>query len=241
MGDGKVDTLLSAPFSVLSGPLYDLYGVPKPAGAAADAWTKVDLNPKQRAGLLTQAGLMASLAKEDRTSFIRRGKLVREGMLCTPIPDPPPGVDASESMIPATADARERARLHRDKPECAACHALFDQLGFAFEEYDAIGRFRTMDVGKPVDASTDITMTATLNGHVTDAIDLATKLAGSEEAKTCVARMWLRFGLGRMETPDDDATLKEVVSGFKAGGWKVTELLAALAKSDSFRYQKVKP
>jgi len=240
-GDGKVDTLLSAPFSVLSGPLYDLYGVAKPATAAADAWTKIDLDPKQRAGLLTQAGLMASLAKADRTSFIRRGKMVREAMLCTTIPDPPPGVDASESMIPANVDARERARLHRDKPECAACHALFDPLGFAFEEYDAIGRFRTMDAGKAVDTSTDITNTTTLDGHVTNAIDLATKLAGSEEAKGCVARMWLRYGLGRMETGDDDATLKEVVGGFKTGGWKVTDLLTSLAKSDSFRYQKVKP
>jgi hypothetical protein len=240
-GDGKADTLLSAPFSVLSGPLYDLYGVTRPAGVAADAWTKVDLDPKQRAGLLTQAGLMASLAKEDRTSFIRRGKLVREGMLCTPLADPPPGVDASESAIPPTADARERARLHRDKPECAACHALFDPLGFAFENYDAIGRYRTIDNGKPVDASTEITGTSTLDGKVTNAIDMAGKLAASEEAKTCVARMWMRYALGREETADDNGSLTQAVNGFKSGGWKVTELLAALARSDSFRYQKVKP
>src|SRR3954470_18509083 len=106
-GDGKLETLLTAPYSILSGPLYDLYGVAKPAGG--DAWQKTALDPKQRGGLLTQVGIMASLAKEDRTSFIRRGKMVREGILCTPVPDPPPGVDASETMVPANADARTRA------------------------------------------------------------------------------------------------------------------------------------
>jgi hypothetical protein len=184
---------------------------------------------------------MASLAKEDRTSFIRRGKLILEGVLCTPVPDPPPGVDASESKVPATADARERAAIHRDHPECASCHALFDPLGFAFEPYDAIGRFRSTENGKPVNAQTDVTATKTLDGSVKDAVDLVGKLAAADEVRECVARQWLRFALGREETDDDTVTVSEAMTGFKTNGWKVSDLLLALARSDSFRYQKVKP
>jgi len=238
-GDGKLETLLTAPYSILSGPLYDLYGVAKPAGG--DAWQKTALDPKQRGGLLTQVGIMASLAKEDRTSFIRRGKMVREGILCTPVPDPPPGVDASETMVPANADARTRAMIHRDKPECASCHALFDPLGFAFEAYDAIGRFRTTENGKPINSQTDVTETKALNGSIKDALDLVGRLAGADEVRECVAKQWLRFALGREESGDDAATLGEVMNGFKSNGWKVSDLLLAVARSDSFRYQKVKP
>jgi hypothetical protein len=238
-GDGTLDTLLNAKFSMLSGPLYDHYGVPKPANLTA--WTKTDLKVGERSGLLTQAGLMATLAREDRTSFIRRGKLVREGFLCTKVPDPPPGVDASEANIPATADARERARLHRTKPDCAVCHALFDPLGFSFEKYDAVGKYRTMDNGKVIDTSADITDTKALNSSVKDAVELAQKLATSDEVRSCIATQWMRFGLGRQENDDDAASLTATMKGFQAGGWKVADLAVALAKSDTFRYQKVKP
>jgi hypothetical protein len=238
-GDGKLDTLLSANFSVLNGPLFDHYGVAKPAGATD--WTKVDLKPGERAGLLTQAGLMASLAREDRTSFIRRGKLVREGFLCTVVPDPPPGVDASEMMIPATADARQRAMLHRTQPACASCHALFDPLGFAFEKYDAVGKYRTTEAGKTIDTNSEITATMKLDGTVKDAVELAQKLSTADEVRTCVAKQWLRFGLGRDESADDMPSFTAAMKGFKDGGWKVTDFLVSLAKSDTFRYQKVKP
>jgi hypothetical protein len=237
-GDGRLETLLTAKFSLLSGPLYEHYGLPK---STATAWTKTDLKAGERSGLLTQAGLMATLASEDRTSFIRRGKLVREGFLCTKVPDPPPGVNASEDMIPATADARERARLHRTKPECAACHALFDPLGFAFEKYDATGKFRTMESGKVIDTSSEISATMKLDGMVKDAVEMAQKLATADEVRTCIARQWMRFGLGRDENADDDASLNAAMKGFGANDWKVTDLLVSLAKSDTFRYQKVKP
>jgi hypothetical protein len=240
-GDGKLATLLHARYSVLSGPLYELYGVPRPAGASATAWQKADLDPEQRSGLITQAGIMASLASEDRTSFIRRGKLIRAGLLCTPVPDPPPGVDASETDVPATADARARAAVHRDKPECASCHALFDPLGFAFENFDAIGRYRTTENGKPVDARTEIIATETLNGPVRDAIDMIDKLAAAPEVQRCVATQWLRFALGRDDSVDDAASLTAALQGFRASEGKVTDLLLGLARSDSFRYQKVKP
>jgi hypothetical protein len=238
-GDGKLETLMTAKFSMLSGPLYDHYGV-KPTGSTT-GWTKVELKPTERSGLLTQAGLMASLAREDRTSFIRRGKLVRESFLCTKVPEPPPGVDSSEDAIPATADARVRAEQHRTKPECASCHALFDPLGFAFEGYDAVGKFRTLENGKTIDTATEISATDKLDGKVKDAVELAQKLSTADEVRACIAKQWVRFGLGREEVDDDLPSLDTTMNGWRASGWKMDQLLVSLAKSDSFRYQKVKP
>jgi hypothetical protein len=244
--DGKLDTLLTAPFSVLNSTLATFYGAS--GGPAGDTWQKVALDPKQRAGLYTQAGLLSTLAHENRTSYILRGKSIREGLLCTKLPDPPAGVDTNETNIPPTADARTRSKLHSQNPSCAGCHTQFDPLGFAFENYDAIGHYRTTENGMPIDAHGDISGTERLDGTVANAVELMTKLGTDDEARHCVALQWTRFALGRdvgvdnkPETLDDLPSVDQAMVGFKAGGWKITDLVAAIATTDSFRYQKVKP
>jgi hypothetical protein len=241
-GDGRLETLLGAPYSMLSGPLYEYYGVPRPAGAAADAWQRAELPRAERAGLLTQGSLMAGQAHADRTSFILRGKLIREALLCTPIPPPPPDATGNEATVPATATARERAAAHREKPACASCHELFDPIGFAFENFDAAGRYRRTEAdGKPIETAVEITATRTLNGPVTDGLELARKLGASEEVRECVARQWMRFALGREDSPEDRTSLASTARALGEGGGKVRDLLAALARSDAFRFQTVQP
>ena len=95
--------------------------------------------------------------------------------------------------------------------------------------------------GKVIDTNSEITSTEKLDGTVKDAVELAQKLAGADEVRTCVARQWMRFGLGRDENNDDTPSLTAAMKGFGANDFKVTDLLVALAKSDTFRYQKVKP
>ncbi len=242
-GDGKVETLLTASFTFMKGGLYDLYGLPRPAGAAANTWARVELDPKQRAGLLTHAGLLAGMAHEDRTSYILRGKMVREAFLCTVVPPPPPGVDASENNIPATATAQERSVQHRTKPECASCHELFDPLGFAFEIFDSVGRFRTVDAGgQAIDSKAVIAATSKLDGTVADALELTRRLGPAEEVRGCVAKQWLRFALGREPDETEDAsTLAAVMDSTNASGGKMSEILTAVARSNAFRHLKVKP
>jgi len=242
-GDGKLETLLAGNFSFFTGPLYDLYGLPKPAGAAAGTWAKADMKATERAGLLTHAGMLAGLAHENRTSFILRGKLIREAILCTNIPPPPAGVDTSEMNISPTATAKERSAMHRRKPECASCHAVFDPIGFAFEEYDAIGRYRTNDAaGKPVDTLGNLAGTNALDGDFPNAIALMKKLGAADEVGQCVAKMWMRFGLGRAEDETEDAaSLATAFKVMKDSGGKIPDMLVALARSDAFRHQKVKP
>jgi hypothetical protein len=183
------------------------------------------------------------MAHPDRTSFILRGKLVREAVLCTVVPPPPPGVDASENNIPATATAQERSVLHRTKPECASCHELFDPLGFAFEIFDTIGRYRTLDAaGKPIDSKAVISNTSTLDGPVGDALELTRRLGPAEEVRACVAKQWLRFALGReLDETEDASTLASVLKTTNDSGGKITDILGAVARSNAFRHLKVKP
>jgi hypothetical protein len=240
-GDGKVETLLTAGFSFFNGPLYELYGVQKPAGAGD--WAKVDFDPAQRSGLLTHAGLMAGLAHEDRTSFILRGKMVREAILCTTVPPPPAGVDASEMNLDPNLTAQERSKQHRTDPQCASCHELFDPLGFAFEIYDSTGRFRTADgAGKAIDSKSDISGTDKLNGTVANAVELAKRLGSAAEVRNCVARQWLRFALGRdPDAKEDASSLNSVFKAATDSDGKVPEILSAIARSNAFRHLKVRP
>jgi hypothetical protein len=237
-GDRRLDTLLSAPFSFVNGPLATLYGMT--AGApAAGTWQRLDLPKDQRAGLLTQGSLMATLAHDNRTSFILRGKMVREALLCATPLMPPADVPAEPKLDPQ-ASAKARSEAHRKDPACASCHELFDPMGFAFEIYDAVGRYRTSDGAGPIDARVQLTHTKGLDGKTAaNAVELARLLAGADEVRDCVARQWMRFGLGRDDAAEDEPSLAGAIKAFKDGGAKLPALLVSIARSDAFRYQKV--
>jgi hypothetical protein len=235
-GDQRLETLLAAPFSIVDAALAGFYGV---KGGPATGWARVELPAAERAGLLTQGGLMAALAHDNRTSFILRGKMVREALFCATTLPPPPDVPAEPKLDPG-ASARARSEAHRSDPACASCHELFDPMGFAFEIYDATGRYRTSDAAGPIDSRVQLSHTRDLNGKVAaNAVELVKLLAGADEVRDCVARQWMRFGLGREDAPEDEPSLATAIQTFKQGGAKLPGLLVAIARSDAFRYQKV--
>jgi hypothetical protein len=233
-GDRKLETLLSAPFSFLNAPLAAHYGV-KPG---AD-WARTELPPGERAGLLTEAGLLSTLAHDNRTSYILRGKMVREAFFCSAPLVAPPDVPAEPKVDP-NASAKVRSEAHRKDPACATCHELFDPIGFAFENYDATGKYRTTDAAGPIDAKVQLTRTAGLDGKTAaNAIELTRLLANADEVRDCVARQWMRFALGRDDAKEDEPSLTGALEAFKDGGGKLPDLLAAVVRSDAFRFQKV--
>jgi hypothetical protein len=182
---------------------------------------------------------MATLAHENRTSFILRGKMVREALFCS-APLLPPADVPPEPKLDPTASAKERSEAHRKDPACASCHELFDPLGFAFEIYDATGRYRTSEASGPIDSKVVLSHTAQLNGKMAaNAVELARLLAGADEVRDCVARQWLRFGLGRDDAREDEPSLAAAVKAFKQGGAQLPALLVSIARSDAFRFQKV--
>jgi hypothetical protein len=237
-GDGKIGTLLTASYSFVNGPLAGYYGLTGPAG---DAFTKVDLDAKA-SGFLTQAGFLAAHGNPDNglTSLVFRGKFVRENLLCQAIPDPPPNAQDDNPPFTPTTTAREWSMLRSAKPVCGSCHQIMDPIGFGFENYDPIGKYRTVDRGKPVDASGKITATD-IDGDFTGVPELGKKLAGSQMVKDCVAVQWFRFASGRSEdqtNPSRDAcTLETMKKTFSAAGGDLRELFLAYTQTDGFLFR----
>ena len=231
--DGKLSTLLTAPFSFPEGDVFDIYGVAAPAGY--DATTPVALDPTQRAGLLTQPSVMTMHAQADQTSPIRRGVLVRENVLCQMLPEPPPDVDNVPPQPDESSTTRERFEQHRADPACAACHELIDPLGFGFEYYDGVGAFRSTENGMPVDGSGELTAAGDIGGPFDGATELAQMLAESDEVRQCVSTQWFRYAFGRIETDQDDCTLATLDAAFAASDYNVRELLLSLVMTDAFR------
>ena len=232
-GDGKLDTLLTAPFTFLNGPLAAFYGV---KGVSGDAFQKVTMDPKQRAGFLAQGGFLGVLGVNDGglTSLVYRGVFVRERLLCTHVNDPPPDApDMQPAFDPATTSARKWSQDRQKIPLCGACHAAFDPIGLGFENFDGVGLYRTTDHGQSVDASGELLGTD-VDGPFTGVPELARKLAGSRQVHDCMATQLFRWGYGREATDRDACTLDRLkaVSNDTGGSWK--DLLLALTQTDAF-------
>ena len=126
-------------------------GITGSRASTGDEFRRVALADRRRGGVLTQASVLTLTSNPNRTSPVKRGQWILQQLLGTPPPPPPPDVaklDESQQAADA-ASLRERMEVHRTKPECASCHQQMDPLGFALENYDAVGRWRTTDGGVP--------------------------------------------------------------------------------------------
>jgi hypothetical protein len=233
---GDVKTMLTAPYSMMNAELAAFYGVTGPTGAAFE---QVSLDPTQRAGLLTQASLLAVNAKPNQSSPIHRGKFVRERLLCQPLQPPPNNLDIQPPPVDPKATTRDKFAQHSSDPACAGCHTLMDPIGFGFEHYDGIGQWRAQDHGLPVDATGALTATRDSDGAFDGAVALAARLAESAEVRECVATQWFRFGYGHGEGKADACAMAQLQEAFRAADYNVKELLVALTRTDAFRYRSV--
>ena len=221
-GDGTFQSLLTSTSSSASGPLATLYG-----GGA--------LNGAQRSGLLTRAAFLTVTGTANGSNPAKRGKRVFQGMLCQEL-SPPPGVVIPPADPPeAGGTTRERFERHEENA-CASCHFVLDPLGFAFEHYDGIGKWRDTDNGGVVDASG----TMPLDGAdvaFDGAVELSAALASSSEARACFARQWMRYALDRLETPYDAGSIDGAVQAFAAAGYSIPALIVGITNTRSFRYR----
>lgn len=230
-GEGTYDALLTAPYSKMNAPLAQFYGVDFPG--AGQAFGKVALDPRQRAGLLTQGTLLSLNAHSNQTSPVHRGKLIREAFLCDVLAAPPASVNITVPEPTATTTARERFAQHSNDPSCSGCHVLMDPLGFGFENFDGIGRWRTQEGTSPVDARGKLVGTD-VDGPFEGASDLAARLAASKRARGCYVKQWFRFAYGRGEVAADACTVERLQKGFEASGRDIRALVLGLTQSDAF-------
>ena len=149
--DRPVTDLIDGKYTFLNQRLAEFYGVPGVQGAE---FRKVDLTGTNREGVLTQASVLTMSSYANRTSPVLRGKWVLENILNAPPPPPPPGTPGlDEAAVGVSGSQREQLEQHRANPVCASCHSRMDPLGFALENYDAIGQWRDKDGKFPIDAS----------------------------------------------------------------------------------------
>ncbi|MDX2018776.1 MAG: DUF1592 domain-containing protein [Deltaproteobacteria bacterium] len=233
LDDGKYETLLTSPVSFINADLAMLYGK---AGVSGAELRKTELNRDQRFGLLTQGAFLAGQANTYETSPVLRGKLVLTRLLCETVPPPPPDVDTSLGTPQPGQQTRERYESHSTNASCAGCHKTLDPFGFAFESYDGIGRYRTMDAGRPVRTDGKVSLPS---GDISfsNAKELVSLIAKSPEGLGCMATQWLRFGLGRADDAADEGSRERALAAFKQAGGNFRELLLSIVKSKTFRYR----
>lgn len=231
-GNATMDQLLTADFSFVNDRLARHYGM-DPVGS--DELQRVSVAGTERGGLLTQAGVLMVTSYATRTSPVKRGKWVLSQLLCEEPPPPPPNVPALPKEDSPTGSLRERMEAHRANPVCASCHAVMDPIGFGFENFDAVGSYRTVDTsGFAIDAAGELPDGATFEG----ARQLSDLLADDPRLPHCMAEQLLTYALGRGVEHYDDDDLEAVTNGFIAGGMHMRELITQLVLSDAFRMRR---
>ena len=240
--NAPVTDLLDSNWTIITKKLVALYGLDKSLLRKDNEEQpyRIELPPgTHRGGLLGMSAVLAVSSYPYRTSPVLRGKWVLDSILGTPPLPPPPNVPTLEEKPggqPATM--RERLAQHRANPVCAGCHSRIDPIGFALENYDALGQWRTEDAGKPIDNS----------GELPD----GTKFAGPDELRVVLlakkalflrnltSRM-LGFALGRGLTPKDFCSVDAILSSLASDGYKSQSLVEAIVMSPPFRYQAAVP
>ncbi|MBV9949980.1 MAG: DUF1592 domain-containing protein [Myxococcales bacterium] len=198
-----------------------------------------------RAGILTQAIVVAAQSHPSYPSPTLRGRLVREQVLCDAIPPPPPTANTTPpATVPPNQSIKDQYSAHR-LPGCNVCHDKMDLIGDAFGNYDATGAYQRKELDGHADDGTqpiiDPSGSVVVGGPgelattFTSAIDLAMQLAGATQVQQCFALQEFRYALGRIETPADACSLQQVFQAFSGSGLNLQQLLLAIVQSDAFR------
>jgi hypothetical protein len=237
--DRSILDFVDADFTFLNEELAKHYGIP---GVHGDKFRRVDLRgatatgaARVRGGVITQASMLTVTSNPTRTSPVKRGKWIMENVLGTPPPDPPANVPPLKEDIGAVASGplRERMERHRRDPQCAVCHREMDALGFALQNFDGVGAWRTRDGSFAIDASGELPGGRKFNG----AADLKSLLRGDDKQKfaRCLTEKMLTYALGRGLEPFDRGAVDRIVQSLAAADYKFSALVQGIVSSDPFQ------
>ena len=216
------------------------YGLPVPANAAGD-W--VDGAASGRQGLLSHGSFLSAASNPGDTSPTKRGKLIRNRLLCQTILPPPPEVSVDEPPTPGPDTCKEEAyaQSRASAPNCAGCHEQMDLVGFGLENYDMQGRYRAHDDGKPectISGQGELSETGqTFVGPA----GLSTLLVDSGALADCVVQHLVQYNVGRTLTDDDDALLTRLAASFEETDHRFGELVVAMVSSEAFGFRLEMP
>jgi hypothetical protein len=223
--------IFTTPVAFVNDSLAPLYGLPAMTGSEL---RRVDLDPAERSGLLTLAGVLSQYAVVDDPDTIHRGVFVNQRILCRELPPP----DPNAGMLPTVDEGmtnRERVEATTGPGTCGAgCHStVINPPGFAFEKFDAIGRSRTMDRGKPIDASASYAFGDGLKSF-DGAVEFSQLVAQSPEAHACYIENWMSYLNGRVVSAAEQPLLDHLTEVSLKGELSMKELLVDLVTGDDF-------
>jgi hypothetical protein len=224
--DGSALELISGTSSFANDTLAALYGVPAPGGSALQP---VALDPAQRAGVLTMPAVLTMTSGPEQPNIVRRGVWLMENILCAEPPPPPNGVPPAPDAMAGESE-RERLARHRQDPSCASCHNLIDPLGFAFENYDALGAWRDTVAGAAVDNQGTLPDGRSFAGIV----ELSGLLQESGEFGSCLSEKMASYALGRPISSGEHCLMDAIGEQTVTPQSKLSDLLWAITTSDAF-------
>ncbi|MFN7927852.1 MAG: DUF1592 domain-containing protein [Blastocatellia bacterium] len=227
--------LLSADYTFLNQRLAEHYGV---SGVYGSQFRRVQLHDPNRGGLLGQGSILTVTSYPNRTSVVQRGKWILENLLGAPPPPPPPDVP---DLKPHGKDGkllsmREQMDLHRTNPICASCHSRMDPIGFALENYDAVGRWRTKDAGHVIDASGKLPNGTKFSGP--NELKKILLTTNRDEFVATVTEKLLTYALGRGLEYYDSPTVRSIMRETAPENYRLPSLISAIVKSTPFQMRK---
>lgn len=249
--DRSILDLIDADYTYVNEPLAKHYGIADTLGNRAGEkpaqpggqpirgpqFARVSLQGRDRGGLLTQGSVLTVTSNPTRTSPVKRGRWVLEQILGAPPPPPPPNVpelpEAAEAV--AGGSLRERLEIHRQNPSCANCHAKMDPIGFALENFNAVGAFRLKDGDFEIDAAGEFADGQTFAGPA-GLKDVVRER--SDDFRRCLTEKLLIYALGRGLEYYDRPVVEKILRELKAGDDRFSVLLTQIALSDAFRQRR---
>ncbi len=234
-GDRSILELLDADYTFVNERLARHYEIP---GIYGSHFRRVSLSETNRGGLLGQGSILTVTSYANRTSPVIRGKWILENILGAPPPPPPPNVPALRERNDKgeVLSMRRRMEQHRANPVCASCHKVMDPLGFALENYDAIGKWRTTDARSPIDSTGVMPDGTSFQGPA----GLRKILLENrrDDFVLTVAEKLLTYALGRGLDSSDAPALRSILREAAPGGYRFSSLILAIAQSTPFQMRR---
>ncbi|WP_395718268.1 DUF1592 domain-containing protein [Prosthecobacter sp.] len=229
---GSLTRLLDARETFANDALAALYGL----DLSGDAMQPVKFTDDKRAGLLGMAAVLTASSTPNRTSPVIRGKWVLETLLGRKLAEPPADAGQLDDKAGDRGKTlREELAAHRRNESCASCHDKIDPIGFGLENFDAIGRFRDKEAGKPVDASGTLPGGIEINGPAE--LRSAIQKHYSDEFIRNVTQRLTAFALGRALKPQDEGLIRQLLADLKKNNQRADVLIKSIVLSEAFRTQ----
>ncbi|HTU23630.1 MAG TPA: DUF1592 domain-containing protein [Gemmataceae bacterium] len=234
--DRSILDFIDADYTFVNERLAKHYGL---SGVRGEEFRRVSLTGTPRGGILTQAAVLSVTSNPTRTSPVKRGKWILENILGTPPPPPPPGVEElkDDKQAVLSGSLRQRMEQHRAKPSCASCHQRMDPIGFGFENFDAVGAWRSRDGKHAIDPSGTLPNGQLFKGPA----ELRVILKNRQTAfARCLTEKLLTYGLGRGVERYDRCAIDDIVKGAAKDNYKLSRLVIDIVKSDPFQKRRGK-